>query len=239
METIFINTENSKTNESNRFIYHFTDKVNLKNPNKNIAPANLSMYYTWKKIKSSYNNNKFKVSAPTWNETFDVPDESYSIAALQDCFEYIIKKHETVTSTYPVLMYVNRTNNRIVFKIKTGYKLELLSKETMRLLGSTKSIIDSDKNSELVPKLESVDLVLMHCNLVKNDYQKASRVLFTFVPNKSYGQLMTTVPHPLIMLKTVNTEFSFVEVWFTVQDNKPLEIEDNVNITMIIGMNNL
>ena len=138
-----------------------------------------------------------------------------------------------------MLIYVNTINNKIVFKIKTRYKLELLSKETMRLLGSTKSIIDSDKNSELVPKLESVDLVLMHCNLVNNNYQKASRVLFTFVPNKSYEQLMTTVPHPLTMLKTVNTEFSFVEVWLTDQDNKPLEIEDNVNITMIIGINNL
>ena len=106
-----------------------------------------------------------------------------------------------------MIIYVNEINNRIVFKIKTGYKLELLSKETMKLLGSSKSVIDSDKNSELVPKLESVDLVLMHCNLVNNDYEKASRVLFTFVPNKSYGQLMTTVPHPLIMLKTVNTEF--------------------------------
>ena len=109
----------------------------------------------------------------------------------------------------------------------------------MKLLGSSKSVIDSNKNSELVPKLERVDLVLMHCNLVNSDYQKASRVLFTFVPNKSYGQLMSIVPHPLIMLKTVNTEFTFVEVWFTDQDNRPLEIENNVNITMIIGMNNL
>ena len=184
-------------------------------------------------------NNKFKISALTWNDTFDVPDGSYSIAAFQDYFEYIIKKHETIATTSPILIYVNKTNNRIVFKIKSGYKLELLLKETMKLLGSSKSVIDSDKNSELVPKLESVDLVLMHCNLVNNNYQKASRVLFTFVPNRSYGQLMTTVPHPLIMLKTVNTEFTFVEVWFTDQDNKPLEIEDNVNITMIIGMNNL
>ena len=109
----------------------------------------------------------------------------------------------------------------------------------MKLLGSSKSIIDSDKNSELVPKLESVNLVLIRCNLVNNNYQKASRVLFTFVPNKNYGQLMTTVPHPLIMLKTVNTEFSFVEVWFADQDNRPLEIEDNINITTIIGINNL
>ena len=118
METIFMNTENSKTSESNKFAYHFTDKLNLKKPNKNIALANLSMYYTWKNVKSGYNNNKFKISAPTWNNTFDVPDGSYSIAALQNYFEYIIKKHETVTGTYPVIIYVNETNNRIVFKIK-------------------------------------------------------------------------------------------------------------------------
>ena len=239
METIFMNTANSKTSESNKFVYNFTDKLNLKNPNKCIALANLSMYYTWKNVKSSYNNNKFKISASTWNDTFDVLDGSYFIAALQNYFEYIIKKHETITTTLPILIYVNTTNNRIVFKIKSGYKLELLSKETMKLLGSSKSVIDSDKNSELVPKLESVDLVLMHCNLVNNTYQKASRVLFTFVPDKSYGQIMTTVPHPLIMLKTINTEFTSVEVWFTDQDNRPLEIEDNVNITMIICMNNL
>ena len=179
-----MNTANSKTSESNKFVYNFTNKLNPKNPNKNIALANLSMYYTWKNVKSSYNNSKFKISAPTWNDTFDVPDGSYSIAALQNYFEYIIKKHKTITTTSPVIIYVNETNNRIVFKIKTGYKLELLSKETMKLLGSSKSIIDSNKNRELVPKLESVDLVLMHCNLINNDYQKASRVLFTFVPNK-------------------------------------------------------
>ena len=179
------------------------------------------MYYTWKNVKSSYNNNKFKISAPTWNNTFDVPDGSYSIAALQDYFEYIIKKHETITTISPVIIYINTINNRIAFKIKTGYKLELLSKETMKLLGSSKSVIDSDKNGELVPKLESADLVLMNCNLVNNTYQKASKVLFTFVSDKTFGQLMTTTPHSLIMLKTVNTEFSFVEVWFTDQDNRP------------------
>ena len=207
-----MNTENSKTDEANRFVYYFTDKLNLKNPNKNIALANLSIHYTWKNIKSSYNNNKFKISPPTWNETFDIPDGSYSITALQDYFEYIIKKHEAITTTSPVLIYANLTSNRIVFKIKTGYKLELLSKETMRLLGSTTNTTDKEKNSELVPKLESVDLALMHCNLVNNTYQKASKVLFTFVPDKSYGQLIASIPHPLMMLKTVNTEFSFVEV---------------------------
>ena len=179
-----MNTANSKTKHSNKFVYNFTDKLNLKNPNKNIALANLSIYYTWKNVKSDYNNNKFKISALTWDDTFDVPDGSHSIAALQNYFEYIIKKHETITDISPVLIYVNEINNRIVFKIKSGYKLELLSKEAMKLLGSSSDTIDGDKNSELVPKLESVDLVLVHCNLVNNSYQQVSKVLFTFVPNK-------------------------------------------------------
>ena len=152
----------------------------------------------------------FKISAPMWNDTFDVPDGSYLIAALQNYFEYIVKKHETIAEVSPVLSYVNEINNRIVFKLKSGYKLELLSKETMRLLGSSSDTIHGDKNSELVPKLESVNLVLVHCNVVSNNYQQASKVLFTFVPNKKYGQLITVSPETLIMLKTVNTEFSFI-----------------------------
>ena len=196
-----MNTANSKTKHSNKIIYNFTDKLNLKNPNKNIALANLSIYYTWKNVKSDYNNNKLKISAPTWNDTFEVPDGSYSIAALQNYFKYIIKKHETITNVSLVLIYVNEINNRIVFKIKSGYKLELLSKETMRLLGSTSNRIDKDKNSELVPKLGSVDLVLVHCNEVNNSYQQASKVLFTFVPNKKYGQLITVSTHSFDYVK--------------------------------------
>ena len=190
-----MNTTNSKTKHLNKFVYNLTDKLNLKNPNKNIVLVNLSIYYTWKNIKSDYNNNKFKISAPTWNDTFDVPDGSYSIAAIQNYFECINKKHETIADVSPVLIYVNEINNGIVFKIKSGYKLELLSKETMRLLRSSADTIDGDKNSELVPKLESVDLVLVHCNLVNNNYQQASKVLFTFVPNKKYGHLITVSPY--------------------------------------------
>ena len=149
-----------------------------------------------------------------------------------------MKKHETIAEVSLVLIYVNEINNRIVFKIKSRYKLELLSKETMKLLGSSTDNIDGDKNSELVSKLESVDLVLVRCNLVNNSYQQASKVLFTFVPNKKYGQLITVSPETLIMLKTVNTEFSFIEILFTDQDNRPLEIEDSVNISLIIGIGN-
>ena len=147
----------------------------------------------------------------------------------------IFKKHETIGETAPILIYDSTINSRIVFKIKTGYKLELLSKEKLKLLGSTKDIIDSDKSSENVPSLKNVEVVLVHCNLVNNSYQQASRVLFTFVPTKQYGQLISISPHSLVLLKTMNTEFSEIEVWFTDQNNNALEIEDNVKISLIIN----
>ena len=132
METIFLNTLIGKTNESNKFIYQFTDKLNLKNPNKNMALANLCVYYTWKNIKSEY-NNKFKISAPTWNDEFNLLDGSYSVSDIQDYFDYIIIKHEAIADNPPAQIYKNKIKNRIIFKIKTGYKLELLSEKTMQL----------------------------------------------------------------------------------------------------------
>ena len=105
----------------------------------------------------------------------------------------------------------------------------------MTLSGSAKKDVDKDKDGKDVPKLESVEVVLVHCNLGNDSYQQAPKVLFTFVPNKQYDQLITISPHSLIMLKTTNAEFQFVEVWFTDQSNRPLEIEDSVNITLIIG----
>ena len=123
-----MNTENSKTSEPHRFKLDLTDNLNRKNPNKNMALANLSIYYTQKNINSKYNNNKYKISAPTWNDTFDFPDGSCSITDIQDSFEFIIKKHETLTENPPIEIYPNKINNRIVFKIKTGYQLELLTK---------------------------------------------------------------------------------------------------------------
>ena len=230
-----MNTKNSKTNESHRFKCDLIDKLDLRNLNKNMALGNLSIYYTWKNVKSIYKNNKFKISAPTWNDTFDLPDGSYNIPEIQDYFEYIIKKHKTIAKTAPILIYANNVVNRGVFKVKTGYKLELLSRETIKLLGSTSNIIDADKNSENIPRLKNVEVVLVHCNLVNNSYQQHSRVLFTFVLNKQYGQLISISPHSLVFLKTMNTEFSEIEIWFTDQNNNALEIENNVNISLIIN----
>ena len=105
----------------------------------------------------------------------------------------------------------------------------------MKLSGNTKNDADKDKNSENVPELESLEVALVHCNLVKNNYQHTSKVLFSFIPNKQFGQLINISPHSLTMMNTVNTDFSFVEVWFTDQASKELEIEDNVTLTLIIG----
>ena len=119
METFFTNNKNSKTSEPDRFKYDLIDKLDLKNLNKNMALGNLSIYYTCKNVKSTYNNNKFKISAPTWNENFDLPDGSYNISEIQDYIKYIIKKHEISGVNAPILIYANTINNRIVFTIKS------------------------------------------------------------------------------------------------------------------------
>ena len=127
-------------------------------------------------------------------------------------FKIVSEIHETIADNPPVQIYVNKIKNRIVFTIKTGYKLELLTEETMQLLGSSKKVIDKNKDGEIVPRLETVEVVLVHCNLVNNNYQQASKVLFTFVPNKQLDQLITITHHSLTMLKTTNAEFPFIEI---------------------------
>ena len=193
-----MNTENSTTNKPHRFRLSLADKLNLKDLSKNVVLANLSIYYTWKNIKSAYKNNKFTISAPTWNDEFNLPDGSYSIADIQDYFEFIIKKHETLAENLLVQIYPNKIKNRIVFNVKTGYRFELLpfiwiiiwSRNHETKKRSTKKDVDQDKDGEVVPKLESVEVVLVHCNLVHNNYQQASKVLFAFVPYKQFGQLI-------------------------------------------------
>ena len=144
-----MNTENRKASEPHRFRLDLTDKLNLKNPNKSMALANLSIYYPWKNIKSEYNNNKFKISAPAWDDTFHLSDGFYSIADIQDYCEFIIKKHETLTENPPVQISSNKIKSRIVFKIKIGCKLELLTPEIMKLLGSIKKTLTKMKIEKL------------------------------------------------------------------------------------------
>ena len=122
----------------------------------------------------------------------------------------------------------------VPLKTKKGYYLELLAPETTKLLGSTESKISKDKNGENVPHLEIVELVLIHCNLVNNNYQQNSRILYTFVRNKPFGSLLEISPPNHIFLKTFNSEFQEIKVWSADQNSKPLEVEYKINLTLIV-----
>ena len=195
MNTIFMNSENSRTSEYHVLVLKLTDKLDLRRGQKSVALSNLSIYYTWENVKSSYDNNRFKISAPTWSEEFKLLDGSYSISDIQDYFEYILKKHSENVENPSIRIYVNKIENIITFKIKSGP---------------------------------------VHCNLVNNDYQQDSRILYTFVPNRTFGSLLEISPTNHIFLKTFNSESQEIKIWFTDQTSKPLDVEDRINVTLII-----
>ena len=203
MDTIFMNSENSRTSEYHVLVLKLADKLDLRRGQKSVALSNISIYYTWKNIKSSDENNKFKISAPTWSGEFELPDGSYSISDIQDYFEHILKKHSESVDNPSIEIYVNEFENRVTFKVKNGYYLELLTPGTMKLLGSTESKITEDKNGEIVSHLEIFELVLIHCNIVDNNYQQNSRISYTFVPNKPFGSLLEISPSNYIFLKNI------------------------------------
>ena len=133
MDTIFMNSENSRTSEYHVLGLKLADKLDLRRGQKSAALSNLSIYFTWKNIKTSYKNNKFKLSAPTWSDEFELPDGSYSISDIQDYFEYIFKKHSENVDNPSIKIYVKKNENRVTFKIKKGYCLEFLTPETIKL----------------------------------------------------------------------------------------------------------
>ena len=134
-----------------------------------------------------------------------------------------------------IRIYVKKIENRITFKLKTGYYLEISTRETMKLLRSTKIKITKDENCEIVRYLENTEVLLIHCNIVNNYCQQNSRVLETFVPNKSFGQLLQISPKNFIFLRRFDSEFWYVDVWLTNQNSKLLGIEDKVKITLVIN----
>ena len=181
-----MNSKNSKTNEPHRFELDLTDKLNLKNPNKNMVLANLSIYYTWKNIKSEYSNKNLNILL----QLGMIPVIYLIVLILLWIFKIILNsssKNMKLWLKIHQFKFIQIKSKTIVSKIKTGYKLELLTPESMRLLRSGKKDIDKDKDGENVPKLESVEVVLVHCNQVKNVYQHTSKVMFTFVPNEEFG----------------------------------------------------
>ena len=137
-----MNMENSKTNEPQKFVLNLSQRLDLASSNKHAALQNLFIYQAWKSMRKQYKNNKLKMIAPTWNDELKLPDGSYSVSDIQDYIKHILKKHETLITTASIHVYINRTNNRLVFEIKDGTRLELQTPETMELFGSTKKPID-------------------------------------------------------------------------------------------------
>ena len=219
MNTRLMNSENSKTCDTHRLSLSFADRIDLRRKDKYIALPYLSIYYTWKNIKESYKNNKLKISALTLNKEFELTNWSYSITNIQDYFEYVLNKHGEKTVNLSIKIYMNKIGNRITFKIKAGYYLELLTPRTMKLIGSTKSKITKNENGENVPRLEITEVALIHCNVVNNSYQQNFRVLYTFVRNKSFGQLLNISPENFIFLETFNLFRIFTD-WCMVYRSK-------------------
>ena len=137
MDTIFLNSKNTKTSVPHRLLFNLADKINLKRSVKYVALSNLNICYTCKNIKKSFKNKKFKIPAPAWNEKLQLIDGSYSLSDIQDYFEYNIIKHETVTDNPLIRIYANKTENKITFRIKAGYYLEALTPETMELVAAS------------------------------------------------------------------------------------------------------
>ena len=179
------------------------------------------------------------MSGPTWSEDVTISDGSYEISQIQNYFlDEEIKKHKSNVKSNeqsPILIYANRILNRLSFRIKTGYKLELLTNETMTLLGvGDGPIIDTTKNGENVPRLEIVRKVLVFCNLVENVYLQNSKLLFSFVPNCRFGSLLSITPQVLKYCNPVYSIFDYIEISYADQNVRPLEIDNDITVTIII-----
>ena len=231
MDVIFLNSGNSKKVDNNRLILDIPVPIDLNGSQRHVFLSNLSIYYTWRNITSEFNNNKFKINTPKWSEEVTLPDGSYSIEKIDEYLGLIFKKHDFPKS---IFIYADTVENRVTFKIKDGSSLELLTDETKRLLGSTTSKIDKDKNGEDPPHLEVADTVLVHCNLVDNQYQRDSKILHSFVPDKPFGYLLNISPPLPIKARALRSRFKTIEVWFTDQDIRPLKIEDRISVTLVI-----
>ena len=187
-----MNSENSRTSEYHVLVLKLAYKLDLRKGQKSVALSNLSIYYTWKNVINNNKiiiislkcNNKFKISTQRGLKKLYYQNGSYSMSDIHDHAEYILKKHGQAVDDPSIRIYVNKIGNRITFKTKNGYYLELLTPDTMKLFGSNESKINKDKNGEDVPHLKAVELVLVHC-----DIQLYSRIQYTFVPNKPFDSL--------------------------------------------------
>ncbi len=225
MDTIVLTTANSKTSDPHKYSYKLINAMQLKD--NQVCLTNLSMYYTWKNIKALYANNMLRYeNAQQQIRDVTLPDGSYSIEDINHFLHMKMKAYGDDDTS--ITLYPNRVYNRVSIHIDNGFKLTL-GKGLAKMLGFSFLIIDRTCHGDLVPSMERVEAVLVHCNLAQNTFTLDSSLIFSFVPDKSYGEQLHQKPNfPLWRPTRKNSEIREINVWFTDQLYRPLEIEDNV-----------
>jgi hypothetical protein len=232
MDTIVITTENDKTEEPHKFSYRLTNSMTL--DGHYICLTNLSMYYTWKNIKASYDNNTFSYRINDKKVDITLRDGSYSINDINNYMHMImIGNKDAVKDNYPIGIYQSFTYNKTAITVKPNCEL-ILGIGMAKVLGFSNLTVTNDSHGDLTPKLERVNNILVHCSLAKNNFAKSSSLIYSFVPDGEFGYLLHKEPRfPMWRSARKCSEWS-IDVWFTDQKNRPLEIEDDVLIEIQI-----
>ena len=235
MDTIVLTTANSKTiDESHKYSYKLTNAMRL--DDHYICLSNLSMYYTWRNIKASYGNNKMRYhigpdDGATGKQYVDVvlPDGSYSIRDINNYLHMqMIANKDTTKDDYPISIYSNSTLNRVSIVTRPGCKIDL-SDGMAEFLGFSDGVINNSSHGDLVPKIERVETVMVHCNVAQNNFTQDSNLIFSFVPDTPFGTQLHKRPNfPLWRQARKNSDIREIDIWFTDQLYRPLEIEDNI-----------
>ena len=236
---ITLTTSNSKTKHPNKYSLKLSNDLTLKD--SLVSLTHCSIYYTWRNVKSMYNNNTLSYKHKPSNKTHDItiPDGSYSIDDLSNYIHFTMVQNsyaKDFNTPSGIRIYANPVFNRVTISVSEEFELNL-GKGLAHFLGfdsSQFSITNTEVNGALKPNTERVHNVIINCNLAQNDYNNSSNTLFTFTPDQSFGTLLSIKPNYPLWTSCRNASFSDIEVWFTDQDNRPLEIEDNVTVTLHI-----
>lgn len=229
MDTIVLTTANSKTTEPHKYSYKLTNAMHL--DNHYVCLSNLSIYYTWKNIRASYSNNWLRYRVRDKDVDVIIPDGSYSVKDINNYMHLVMMTNkDAAKDDYPISIYPNPTLNRVSVVVKPDCSL-VLGKGMAHVLGFSNHTITTTSHGDLVPKLERVEAVLVHCNLAQNNFTQDSSLIFSFVPDSAFTTQLHQKPNfPLWRQTRKNSEIREIDIWFTDQLYRPLQIEDNILI---------
>lgn len=238
MNSIVLTTTNSSTSDPNKFSYRLSNSMVLKD--NLICLSNLNIYYTWRNFKEEYDNTSLEYVYIPKNVTvpIKIPDGSYDIKQLNNVIHHFMKqnKHVEQDDSYGINLYPNPVYNRVTVSVSSEFKISKMSNGLQKTLGIDASQLplrNIDVNGLHVPKIERVEAVLVHCNLVQNLYQQDSSLIYSFTPSGSYGMLLSEKPNfPLWRETRQNSEINEINIHFTDQEYRPLEVEDSVLIEL-------